>query len=69
MHVLKKLISASWNLILNLRLTKRNIYKMRLLTSFINKKDPILKEEFHTNNKKYRYLHSTLAKKSKFGLL
>ena len=42
---------------------------MRLLTSFINKKDPILKEEFHTNNKKYRYLHSTLAKKSKFGLL
>ena len=45
MHVLKKLISASWHSILNLRLTKRNIYEMRLLTSFINKKDPILKEE------------------------
>ena len=36
-----------------------------LLTNFINKKDPILKEEFHTNYKKYRNLLSTLMKKSK----
>ena len=39
--------------------------KNRLLTNFINKKDPILKEEFHTNYKKYRSLHSTLMKTSK----
>ena len=36
-----------------------------LLKSFINKKDPILKEEFHTNCRKYRNLLSTLMKKSK----
>ena len=36
-----------------------------MLTDFINKKDPILKEEFHTNYKKYRNLLSTLMKKSK----
>ena len=36
-----------------------------LLTNFINKKDPTLKEEFHTNYKKYRNLLSTLTKKSK----
>ena len=30
-----------------------------------NKKDPILKAEFHTNYKKYRNLLSTLMKKSK----
>ena len=34
--------------------------KNKLLTNFINKKDPILKEEFHTNYKKYRNLLSTL---------
>ena len=28
--------------------------KNKLLTNFIKKKDPILKEEFHTNYKKYR---------------
>ena len=39
--------------------------KNKLLTNFINKKDPILKEEFHTNYKKYRNLFSTLTKKSK----
>ena len=39
--------------------------KNKLLTNFINKKDPILKEEFHTNYKKYRNLLSTLMKKSK----
>ena len=39
--------------------------KNKLLKNFINKKDPILKEEFHTNYKKYRNLLSTLMKKSK----
>ena len=39
--------------------------KNKLLTNFINKKDPVLKEEFHTNYKKYRNLLSTLMKKSK----
>ena len=33
-----------------------------LLTNFINKKDPVLKEEFHTKYKKYRNLLSTLMK-------
>ena len=36
-----------------------------ILTNFINKKAPILKEECHTNYKKYRNLLSTLMKKSK----
>ena len=39
--------------------------KNKLLANFINKKDPILKEEFHTNCKKYRNLLSTLMKKCK----
>ena len=39
--------------------------KNKLLTHFINKKDPILKEECHTNYKKYRNLLSTLMKNSK----
>ena len=39
--------------------------KNKLLTNFINKKDPKLKEEFHTNYKKYRNLLSTFMKKSK----
>ena len=34
--------------------------KNKLLTNFINKKDPILKEECHTKYKKYRNLLSTL---------
>ena len=38
--------------------------KNKLLTNFINKKDPILKEGCHTNYKKYRNLLSTLMKKS-----
>ena len=38
--------------------------KHKLLKNFINK-DPILKEKFHTNYKKYRNLLSTLMKKSK----
>ena len=36
-----------------------------MLTDFINKQDPVLKEEFHTKCKKYRNLLSTLIKKSK----
>ena len=39
--------------------------KNKLLKNFINKEDPVLKEEFHTNYKKYRNLLSTLMKKSK----
>ena len=39
--------------------------KNKLLKNFINKKNPILKEEFHTNYKKYRNLLSTLMKKGK----
>ena len=38
--------------------------KNKLLKNFINK-DPILREEFHTNYKKYRNLLSTPMKKSK----
>ena len=39
--------------------------KNKLLTNFINKKDLILKEEFHTNYKKYRNFLSLFMKKSK----
>ena len=39
--------------------------KTKLLTNFINKKNPVLKEEFHTKYKKYINLLSTLTKKSK----
>ena len=48
-----------------LGLQKSISVKNKLLTNFINKKDPILKEECHTNYKKYRNLLSTLMKKSK----
>ena len=37
-----------------LGLQKSISVKNKLLANFINKKDPILKEEFHTNYKKYR---------------
>ena len=46
-------------------LQKSIFVKNKLLTNFIKRKDHILKEEFHTNDKKYRNLHSTLMKKSK----
>ena len=49
----------------NLRLAKIKSVKNKLLTNFINKKDPILKEEFHTKYKKYRNLLPTLMKQSK----
>ena len=72
MHHLKELKNISWNLSLNLGnisltlgLQKLVSVKNKLLTNFINKKDPILKEECHTNYKKYRNLLSTLMKKSK----
>ena len=39
--------------------------KNELLTNFINKKAPILKEEFNTKYKKYRNLFSTLMKRRK----
>ena len=50
---------------ITLGLQKSISVKNKLLTNFINKKEPILKEEFHTNYKKYRNLLPTLMKKSK----
>ena len=57
-----KFKSKPW---ITLGLQKSISVKNKLLTNFINKKDPILKEEFHTNYKKYRNLLFTLMKKSK----
>ena len=57
-----KFKSKPW---ITLGLQKSISMKNKLLKNFINKKDPILKEEFHTNYKKYRNLLSTLMKKSK----
>ena len=48
-----------------LGLQKSISLRNKLLTNFIIKKDPILKEEFHNKYKKYRNLLSTLMKKSK----
>ena len=57
-----KFKSKPW---ITLGLQKSISVKKKLLKNFINKKDPILKEEFHTNYKKYRNLFSTLVQKSK----
>ena len=57
-----KFKSKPW---ITLGLQKSVPVKNKLLKSFINKKDPILKEEFHTNYKKCRNLLSTLMNKSK----
>ena len=57
-----KFKSKPW---ITLALQKSISVKNKLLTNFINKKDPVLKEEFHTKYKKYRNLPSTLMKKSK----
>ena len=57
-----KFQSKPW---ITLGLQKSISVKNKLLTNLIHKKDPILKEEFHTNYKKYRNLLSTLMKKSK----
>ena len=54
--------SKTWK---TLGLQKSISVNNKLLKNFINKKDPILKEEFHTNYKKFRNLLSTLMKKSK----
>ena len=45
--------------------TTSGLQKSISATNCINKKDPILKEEFDINCKKYRNLLSTLMKKSK----
>ena len=59
MHHLKELKfkSKPW---ITLVLQKSISVENKLLTNFINKKDPILKEKCHTNYKKYRKftLHS-----------
>ena len=57
-----KFKSKPW---ITLGLQKSISVKNKLLKNFINKKDPILKEECHTNYKKYINLLSTLMKKSK----
>ena len=59
-----KFKSKPW---ISLGLQKSISVKNKLLTNFINKKDPALKKEFHTKYKKYRSLLSTLMKKSKQG--
>ena len=57
-----KFKSKSW---ITLGLQKSISVKNKLLKNFINKKVPVLEEEFHTNYKKYRNLLFTLMKKSK----
>ena len=57
-----KFKSKPW---VTLGLQKSISMKNKYLKNFINKKDPILKQEFHSNYKKYRNLLSTLLKKSK----
>ena len=57
-----KFKSKPW---ITLGLQKSMSAKNKLLKNFINKKDPALKEEFHTKYKIYRNLLSTLMKKSK----
>ena len=57
-----KFKSKPW---ITLGLQKSISVKNKLLTNYINKRDPILKEEFHTKYKIYRNLLSTLMKKSK----
>ena len=57
-----KFRSRPW---ITLGLQKSISAKNTLLTHFINKKDPILKEECQTNYKKYKSLLSTLMKNSK----
>ena len=57
-----KFKSKPW---ITLGLQKSISVKNKLLTNSINKKDPKLKEECHTNYKKYRDLLSTLMKKGK----
>ena len=55
-----KFKSKAW---ITLGLQKSISVKNKLLTNFINKKCHMLKEEFHTNYKKYRNLLTTFMKK------
>ena len=57
-----KFKSKPW---ITLGLQKSISVKNKLLTNYINKKYPILKEEFHTKYRIYRNLISSLMKKSK----
>ena len=57
-----KFKSKPW---ITLGLQKSISVKNKLFVNFINKKDLVLKEEFHTNYKKYGNLLSTLMKRSK----
>ena len=50
---------------ITLGLQKSISAKNKSLKKFINKKDPILKEEFHISYEKYRNLLSAVMKKSK----
>ena len=50
---------------ITLGLQKLLSMKNKLLTSFINKNDPLLKKEFQPNYKKYQNLISTIVKKCK----
>ena len=50
---------------ITLGLQKSISVKNKLVVNFINKEDPILKEEFHTNYQQYRSLLSTIMKRSK----
>ena len=49
----------------NIRFTKINVCEKQITYKFHKKKDPTIKEECHTNYKKYTNLLSTLMKKSK----
>ena len=57
MHILKRInkykLKFNSKLWINLGLHKLISVKSQLLTNFINKEDPIIKEEFHTKYKKY----------------
>ena len=55
-----KFKSKPW---ITLGLQKSRSVKSKFLTNFINKKDPVLKDEFRTKYKKYRNVLSTLMKK------
>ena len=59
-----KFKSKPW---ITLGLQKSISVKNKLLANFINKKDPILKVEFHINYKKYRNLLSALMNRIKLA--
>ena len=54
---------------ITLGLQKSISIKNNLLTNFINKKDPVLKDGFHIKYKNCRNLLSTLMKKSKQAIM